>query len=266
LFIHGNILNNMTSSGIKKIAYSVLSLVTRNKGIQRTINHFKVKFPARWSRYYESDYEKDNYDFLRGQVKPGMHIIDIGAHFGLFSVVSSQLTGSTGKIVCFEPTPGTYSVLIQTLKLNHCNNVIPVQAAVSDKEGTAIFYVSEIGGCNSNSLVEKKTGKETKGYEVKLFTIDTITQEYLLNPGLIKIDAEGAEFDVLKGGLNTFQKFRPILILGLHPDFINQKGDSLEKIWDLLQQAGYRVKENETSLAKSDFCGRTLLFDVHCTM
>jgi hypothetical protein len=142
--------------------------------------------------------------------------------------------------------------------------VIPVQGAVTNKEGSAIFYVSETAGCNSNSLVKNRSDKEAKGYDVKLFTIDGIVQEYSLKPGLIKIDAEGAELDVLQGGLNTFRQYKPILILGLHPDFISKKGDSLEKIWDLLLQSGYRVKENNNDLTISDFCGRKLLFDVHC--
>jgi FkbM family methyltransferase len=251
-------------NGMKEIAYSLLNLATGNKGVQRTINQFNVRFPARWSRYYEPAYEADNYNFLREQVKPGMHIIDIGAHLGLFSVASSQLTGATGRIVCFEPTPGTYEVLLQTLKLNHCSNVIPVQGAVSNKEGSAIFYVSETAGCNANSLVKSKPEKEAKGNEVKLFTIDGVVQEYSLKPGLIKIDAEGAELDVLQGGLNTFRHYKPILILGLHPHFISQKGDSLERIWEMLQQSGYQVIENGNKLTSSDFCNRTLIFDVHC--
>ena len=242
-----------------------MNLVTGNKGIQRTINHFKVRFPVRWSRYYEPGYEADNYNFLREHVQSGMHIIDIGAHLGLFSVASSQLAGENGRIVCFEPTPGTYAILAQTLKLNHCGNVIPVQAAVSNKEGLAVFYVSEIAGCNSNSLVKNKPETEAKGYEVKLYTVDSVVQEYSLKPGLIKIDAEGSELDVLQGGLNTFKQYKPILIVGLHPHFISQKGDSLEKIWDLLEESGYSVKENNKNLVRSDFCNRTLLFDVHCT-
>ncbi len=249
---------------IKEIVYSLVNLVTGNKGVQRTINNFKVRFPARWSRYYENNYEADNYLFLQSQVKPGMHLIDIGAHLGLFSAISSKLAGDTGKIVCFEPTPGTYSVLLETLRLNNAENVIPVKGAVTNKEGTATFYVSETAGCNSNSLVKNKPDMEAKGYEVKLFTIDGIVNQYLLKPGLIKIDAEGAEMDVLQGGLNTFGQYKPILILGLHPDFISKKGDSLEKIWDLLHQSGYQVKENKNNLTKTDFCSRTLLFDVHC--
>jgi FkbM family methyltransferase len=252
------------SNPIKEIAYSLLKVVIGNRGVARTINGFKVRFPTRWSRYYEHDYEADNYSFLREKAKPGMHIIDIGAHLGLFSSIGSQLVGGSGRIICFEPTPGTYSILTQTLKLNHCRNVTPVQGAVSNKEGSAIFYVSETAGCNSNSLVKNKEGKEVQGYDVKLFTIDSIVKQYSLKPGLIKIDAEGAELDVLTGGLDTFREYKPTLILGLHPDFIAQKRDSLERIWELLIQSGYLVKENANSLTKTDFCTRKLIFDVHC--
>jgi len=240
--------------------------VTGNRGAERTINGFKIRFPLRWSRYYQPDYETDNYNLLKTQAKPGMDIIDVGAHIGLFSAVSSKLTGTGGKIICFEPTPGTYEILLQTLKLNKCQNVIPVQGAVSDKKGKAVFYVSETAGCNSNSLVRNKSDKEIKGYDVELFTIDGIVDQYSLKPGLIKIDAEGAELDVLLGAPNTFRQYKPVLILGLHPFFISQKGDSLEKIWDLLLQFGYRVKENDRDiyLTKTEFCGRTELFDVHC--
>jgi FkbM family methyltransferase len=253
-------LNNV----IKRAAYFLLNLVTGNKGVRRTINRFKVRFPARWSRYYQSGYEEGNYNFLREKVKPGMHIIDIGAHLGLFSVASSQLAGDTGKVVCFEPTPGTYAILLQTLQLNHCSNVVPVMGAVGNKEGAAVFYISETVACNSNSLVKNIPGKSAKENEVKMFTIDGAVHRYLLKPGVIKIDAEGAELDVLEGGVNAFRQYKPILILGLHPQFISEKGDSLEKIWDLLQQSGYQVREDNNNLTRTDFCSRELLFDVHC--
>jgi FkbM family methyltransferase len=250
---------------LKKIAYSLANIAAGGKGIQRTVNGFKVKFPAAWSRYYESDYEKENYEFLKRQAKPGMDIIDIGAHLGLFSVVSSVLVGDNGRIICFEPTPGTYAVLSETLRLNECKNVIPVRGAVAKEEGLAVFYVSETAGCNSNSLIKNSSDKQAQGNEVKVYSIDGIVSQHSLKPGLIKIDAEGAELDVLEGGMNTFGQFKPILILGLHPDFIKKKGDSIERIWDLLQLAGYQVKDNDKEITKSDFCNRELIFDVQCT-
>jgi FkbM family methyltransferase len=250
-------------SVIKNFIYGFLALFTSGKGVARKINNMTIRFPAKWSRYYESDYEADNYTFLQQQVKPGMHIIDIGAHLGLFSSTSSKLVGPKGKIICFEPTPGTYAVLKETLSLNHCDNVTALQAAVSSKEGKATFYVSSIAGCNSNSLIKNNISKQSS-YEVKLVTIDGIVAEYSLNPSLIKIDAEGAELDVLKGGGKTFRDNKPILILGLHPQFIAEKGDSLEIIWDLLEGQGYEVKKEGRTLTKKEFCSQEFLFDVHC--
>jgi FkbM family methyltransferase len=244
--------------------YGFLNLVTSGKGVARKINNMTIRFPAKWSRYYESDYEADNYTFLQQQAKPGMHIIDIGAHLGLFSSTSSQLVGPEGKIICFEPTPGTYAVLKETLRLNHCDNVTALQAAVSSKEGTATFYISSTAGCNSNSLIKNNLSKQSSAYDVRLVTIDGIVAEYALHPSLIKVDAEGAELDVLKGGTKTFRDSKPILILGLHPEFITEKGDSLEAIWDLLQGYGYEIKKEGKTLTKKEFCSQKLLFDVNC--
>jgi FkbM family methyltransferase len=249
---------------LKKSFYTLLNVVTLGKGVPRKINNMIVRFPARWSRYYESNYEQENYSFLQQQLKPGMQVLDIGAHLGLFSGFSSQLVGKEGKIICFEPTPGTYSVLKETLRLNHCENVIAIQAAVSAAEGTASFYVSDTAACNSNSLVYNKPDRKLQSYVVQLVTIDGITIQYSLKPDLIKIDAEGAELDVLKGGGKTLTEYKPILILGLHPDFIKQKGDSLEAIWELLMKYQYQVQLDGKDLTKNDFCNKPLLFDVHC--
>jgi FkbM family methyltransferase len=254
----------MNNSIFKNVFYTVLNWITFGKGVSRNINGMKVRFPARWGRYYPDDYEASNYIFLQQQVKTGMHIIDIGAHIGLFSACSSKLTGPTGKIICFEPTAGTFSILKQTLRLNHCDNVIARQAAVSDKEGTATFYVSHTAGCNSNSLVKNKSGDQLSAYDVPLVSIDSIVAEYTIHPSLIKIDAEGAELDVLKGGIKTFRDHQPVLILGLHPAFITQKGDSLEAIWELLTENGYQLRGDAKQVTKQDFCNRTGLFEVHC--
>jgi FkbM family methyltransferase len=254
----------MVSSLIKNFAYKILNFATLGKGIARNINGMTIRFPARWSRYYESNYESANYQFLRQELKRGDHVIDIGAHLGLFSASSSQLVGHEGKVICFEPTPGTYKVLRETLRLNHCANVVPVQAAVSDKVGTATFYVSHTGGCNSNSLVKRDSGDQLLGYEVPLVTIDNVVSEHSINPKLIKIDAEGAEMDVLKGGVRTFRQHKPVLILGLHPVFIQAKGDSLAGIWNLLQEQSYQVKLDNKELNKDEFCAWKDLFDVHC--
>lgn len=255
----------MSNSSVKNAIYSLLDVVTFKKGIPRRINNMKVRFNPRWMRYFPSDYERENYDVLKQHLKPGMDVIDIGAHIGLFSVICSQLTEGKGKIVCFEPTPGTYKLLQQTLQLNHSHNVTPIQAAVSDAVGSATFYISsDHEGNNSNSLVGNNPLHQMSGYDVKLETIDNIIQTYSLSPAFIKIDVEGAELDTLRGGLASFKKMKPRLILGLHPAAIQRKGDSLEAIWDLLKSVPYQIELDGHAVTKEDFCSRELLFDVHC--
>lgn len=249
---------------VKTLYYKLLNAFTFGKGVKRKVNGFTLRFPARWSRYYPADYEKENYDFLKSFVKPGMQVVDIGAHIGLFSAVSSQLVGAAGKVISFEPTPGTYKILSETLRLSGCQNVNAVQAAVSEKPGKATFYISNVEGCNSNSLVNNKDNEELNKFDVELVTIDSLVTKYGIKPNLIKIDAEGAELDVLKGGVQLMAASKPALILGLHPSFIQKKGDSLEQIWDFLQQMKYDVQLDGKPITREEFCSRELFFDVNC--
>lgn len=250
----------MSSPFLKNAAYGLLDLVTLKRGVPRRINNMNVRFPARWSRYFTSEYEADNYSFLKSHIKQGMHIIDIGAHIGLFSVCTSQLTGPTGKIVCFEPTPGTFAILKETLRLNHCNNVAAQQAAVGAVPGKATFYVGDEEGDNSNSLVLNK-GK-SHGYDVTVTTVDKVCQDHNLKPSLVKVDVEGAELDVLKGAVNTMTTTRPLMILGLHPSFIDIKGDSLQQIWDIIKERRYEVIYNDSKMSEADFLSQKQIFDV----
>lgn len=252
----------MSNSFVRNAAYGILDLVTFKKGIARKVNGMKVRFTPRWSRYYTAEYETDNYQFLKTHLKPGMQVIDIGAHIGLFSVCSSQLVGPTGKVICFEPTPGTYNILKQTLHLNHCTNVMAIQAAVSAQEGKTIFYVSNTEGCNDNSLIKNKSEKDLNHFEVDLVSIDGIVRKYNLSPALVKVDAEGAELDVLKGLDHTMITQRPMIILGLHPAFIAMKGDSLKQIWDIIKKNRYRVVYEEKEMDETGFVSQDNLFDV----
>ena len=253
----------MNNSLAKNVAYSLLNLITLKKGIPRKINNKTIRFPPKWSRYFPGDYEADNYSFLEHQVKSGMNIIDIGAHIGLFSVYTSKLTGPKGKVICFEPTPGTFTILKETLRLNHSENVTPVQAAVGATSGHATFYVTnDTEGSNSNSLVLNKEESRTDGYDVTITTIDEVCKQYNIKPGLIKVDVEGAELDTLRGGVTTMESARPLFIVGLHPSFIAMKGDSLKQIWDLIKQYNYKVICNDAEMNEQQFVSQDNLFDV----
>ena len=79
---------------------------------------------------------------------------------------------------------------------------------------------------------------------------------------IIKIDAEGAEYSVLKGSEKTLRKFRPKIILGLHPKSIENFGDSLILIYDFISTLGYKITYENAIMSKEVFINKCDIFDV----
>src|SRR6185503_6199401 len=182
----------------KDLAYKILDIMTFGSGVPRTISGEAIRFPARWSRYYEADYEPETFRFFRENVKKGDTVLDIGGHIGLFAVVAARLAGPTGKVFSFEPTPYTRGVMKKVIDLNNCSEMIEIrEEAISSQSGSAVFFDTGDTISNANSLV--KTERSKQEIPVTLVSVDEFASEHRLNVDCMKIDVEGAELDVLKG-------------------------------------------------------------------
>ena len=250
---------------IKESLYSVLDLVTLKKGIPVTVNGFRLRLPTRYHRYFSKTYEKENFDFFLKHCKKGMITLDIGAHFGLFSVFFQK--ESRGTVYAFEPTQSTRQVLSQTVAINHCEESVKVLGmAVDETPGTAEFFLSEVVGGRANTLVKgSQLSHATLSYSVPVTSVDVFVREKNLEISCIKIDAEGVELGVLKGARETIEKFRPVILLSLHPEPIQSRGNSLKEIWDIIKSYRYTVLLSDTGsvIEENNFCIRAELFDVH---
>jgi len=232
------------------------------RGIRREIGGRSIRFPAKWSRYYEADYEPETFKFFRENLKQGDTVLDIGGHIGLFAVVTADIVGPQGKVFTFEPTPFTHRVLQQVVDLNGCSKIVEVRGeAVSSAVGTAVFFDTGNDVSNANSLV--RTDRSKTEIEVPLTSVDAFVGEHDLYVTCIKIDVEGAELDVLKGARNTFLSQRPAARLGLHPSFIVQNGNSLQEIWQVLSDYKLKVIFEGKAVERDWFCSRSELFDVN---
>jgi FkbM family methyltransferase len=247
---------------LKEYIYKVLDIITFKRGSARYINGFKIRMPLQYARYYEDDYESNTFKFFEKSIQPHQTILDIGAHIGLYSVFFSKKLGDTGKVICFEPTPRTFSILKQTANLNALTNCVLVNAAIAERSGILKFNLtSEDGeGSNANSLV--KTERSVNSTDVKVYSIDDYRREQKLKIGVLKIDVEGYELNALKGAKETFQNDKPLGILALHPASIKQLGQTLEQIWDLLAVYKCKVEIHGKPVSKEEFCANELLFDV----
>jgi FkbM family methyltransferase len=186
-----------------------------------------------------------SYEFQKQQifiktVSPGCVVYDIGAHVGFYTLLSSVLVGSQGKVLAFEPVPRNLQYLRRHVQMNCCPNVSVFPYAVSDMSGKESFDPS----INSSMGYFSKKG----GMEVTTITLDELIKfTNIPLPDVAKIDVEGAEFRVLMGGRQTIEKKKPILFLALHSP------ENLKSCSELLQRVGYRCEAlNGTSTDDCD--------------
>ncbi|MBW7912989.1 MAG: FkbM family methyltransferase [Taibaiella sp.] len=156
--------------------------------------------------------------FMINKLQPGDCFLDIGAHFGYFTLLAASLVGDNGKVYAVEPASETYALLQQNTAV--WNNIKLFHKAVSDKTGMVSFYEFPVRYSEYNTLDVEKFLKEDwiKKYnpqktEVQATTIDGFLDENKLNPAMIKIDVEGAEVQAIYGGAHTWQGQSPVLIM-----------------------------------------------------
>ena len=134
--------------------------------------------------------------YRRETIKEGMNVIDVGANIGVYTVLATEKVGKNGKVVAIEPEPKNYKQLLGNIKLNNFQNVIPIEAALTDHNGIEKLYCSPWAGCHSLVITKDRI----PSVEVSVKTLDKLVEELNLKKiDLIKIDTEGAEIPVLKG-------------------------------------------------------------------
>ena len=165
--------------------------------------------------------------------------IDVGANLGQYLYQAEQCI-SKENIIGFEPHPQLNHRLKQLFK--GCQIY---EAALSDHQGTAQFKIPYFDSREIHTRGTLKTEhtelEETnaKLIEVDIDTIDHFTTSTgIQNVSVIKIDVEGAEFDVVKGAINTIQKNQPILIIEIeqrhHQIDIKEQIKSIEQMGNYL--------------------------------
>jgi len=248
-----NILGNPSAirNLIKPIIVKILNIVTLEKGICVNIGGqglFRMS-PEFYFSNWENFGEGHNSSFLYclKHVENKKVVLDIGAHIGLFSLPLSRKIAPGGKIYSFEPSTINRFYLKQHLKLNNINNV-EVQACLVGKENLEAvdFYedqnqVNPMGGLILTDNIKNNVVAVKK----RMITLDKFCNDMKIKPELIKVDVEGAELDLLWGGIAIIKSSRPTIVLSLHPRHIRQMGQSLNSLTNYLKEVNYRCLTND---------------------
>jgi FkbM family methyltransferase len=135
-------------------------------------------------------------------------VLDVGANVGGYSKDAVRINPSA-TVFAFEPHPLTFGRLVANIE-DH-RNIIPFNCAVGDRSGRQTLYDRSSGSGTVHAsiyreVIESIHQDESTGYEVKVITLDELIEEKRLGRvDLLKIDTEGYELNVLKGGTNAIR-------------------------------------------------------------
>jgi FkbM family methyltransferase len=160
-------------------------------------------------------------------ISRGSAFLDIGAHVGTWSL---RLHKNFEQIFAFEPNPETFGYLKANLRTNKVKNVKVSPLAFSNIEGYVKFVVHENRPASS-SMTDDVNAEDpvTSEFMAQTVTLDRwVKDNDISDIDLVKIDTEGAEVEVIEGGIETFRKFRPCCCIETH------RLSSVNKVRELL--------------------------------
>ncbi len=197
-----------------------LHMLNKNKD---NVHLIKIQVPRHHYQYFcrveKGDYIPGHEEHILSRFVPkeGEVVIDIGAHIGKYTILSSKFVGKAGKVVAIEADPDTFQILKRNIVLNNLTNVLPLNYAVFSTRTRIKLYDQSTASAKYNSLILTRTAQTEKYAEVNADTLDSILQINEINEvNWIKIDVEGAEFEVLKGATKTLSGKNIALLIEIH--------------------------------------------------
>ncbi|KAF0182049.1 MAG: FkbM family methyltransferase [Alphaproteobacteria bacterium] len=168
---------------------------------------------------------------LRGVVRAGQTVFDVGANVGGFSRLASRLVGPRGMVCAFEVSPRILPILSGNLMRQNAWNTTVYAAAVHERSmmEVDVFHSRFLNDRIVESAYEKPAGTS----KAMTMSIDDFVAETGFTPDIIKIDVEDAEWLVVKGAVETIRAHAPTIIL--------DNSSTNSEYWKLLTANGYRA-------------------------
>ena len=186
--------------------------------------------------------ETDERRFVEGILQPGMNVLDIGAHHGLYSLLASRKVGAGGRVLAFEPSPRERLKLLRHLRLNRCRNVQVQPCALGSAQGEADLFVVKSFSTGCNSLRPPDTPEPAQMLRIPVLTLDAcLRQEKMDRVDFVKLDVEGGEMEVLKGAADLLgRRPRPLILCEVQDIRTRPWGYAAREIIEFLRSRGYR--------------------------
>jgi len=180
--------------------------------------------------------QREEFQSFVSQCSCSTFLLDIGASFGVFSLAAAHFGG---KAIAVDPSPIATRMIARQSALNRLTDKIRIiQAAVSDEGGAVDMVNSGVFGDGYFIMSQGRAKSELT--RAQAITIDQIVSQHGA-PTHIKIDVEGQEAAVLRGGRKALDQHSPILFLELHTEMIASEGGDPCLALNELIQLGYET-------------------------
>ena len=179
----------------------------------------------------EAWYEQDHIStstifFYKKLLRKGDIVADVGAHNGFYTLLCAKSVGCSGHVFSFEALPSNFETLARNVELNDVKNVDLFNLSIGEKQQSVRFN-------RYNDGMISDQGRLT----VRMDTLSNlITSEF----DVLKIDVEGAEYDVLMGALPLLSRNTRIMC-EVHPDRLRYFGRTPDDIIQLLHSLGSNI-------------------------
>ncbi len=175
--------------------------------------------------------EKPSVDYIKTILRPDMTVLDLGANIGYYALFEAN---KVNYVHAIEPVKYNFNLLAKNIELNNYSNISAYQLAIGGNNGTTKIYTSK--RCNWATIVpeEQRFGKYIDRFnrfkkgveEVPIYTLDKFVEKYAIKQvDMLRMDVEGAEIDIIEGGLNTIESMskNSYLVVEVHGSCIRDK-------------------------------------------
>ncbi|PWI31516.1 hypothetical protein DI383_02275 [Flavobacteriaceae bacterium LYZ1037] len=143
-----------------------------------------------------------------------LYVLDVGANFGFLSLVWANTLAKNGKTMAFEPNINLFHTFSKSIVLNELQNRLSVfNKAIGNDNKVLELYMEN----TTSNILELNNSNTIQ--EIEMITLDTFSNSSNMEKcDLLKIDVDGIELDILKGGAKLIEKFKPIVIIETNED------------------------------------------------
>lgn len=188
-------------------------------------------------------------EVIKQNISNGDLVMDIGANIGYFTLIMAKGIRENGKVFSFEPEPKNFELLKKNVEINNYSNVILEKKAIGNKTGIAKLYLADKKDNIFYSGLHRifrsdLVSQISNPISINIIKLDDYLQDLksIKKIRLIKIDVEGAEFDVLKGMSKILDGNKEIkIVMEFSSENLKDYGSNPSDVMDFLINKGFKL-------------------------